>query len=82
MAFFYAPFALVGWLTNTLALCLLAATVLHLGWHYRFQKRLSDWLWHDRSLVPPTAAAAGSTFSTASTSCSSATGPVAGSWRG
>ncbi|WP_429047996.1 phosphate regulon sensor histidine kinase PhoR [Aeromonas hydrophila] len=53
MAFFYAPFALVGWLTNTLALCLLAATVLHLGWHYRFQKRLSDWLWHDRSLVPP-----------------------------
>ncbi len=81
MAFFYAPFALVGWLTNTLALCLLAATVLHLGWHYRFQKRLSDWLWHDRSLVPPTAAAAGSTSSTASTSCSSATGPAAASWR-
>ncbi|WP_042011604.1 phosphate regulon sensor histidine kinase PhoR [Aeromonas fluvialis] len=53
MAFFYAPFVLVGWLTNTLALCLLAATVLHLGWHYRFLKRLSDWLWHDRSLVPP-----------------------------
>ncbi|MDM5087674.1 phosphate regulon sensor histidine kinase PhoR [Aeromonas bestiarum] len=53
MAFFYAPFVLVGWLTNTLTLCLLVATVLHLGWHYRFQKRLSDWLWHDRSLVPP-----------------------------
>ncbi len=53
MAFFYAPFVLVGWLIDYLALCLLVATVLHLGWHYRFQKRLSDWLWHDRSLVPP-----------------------------
>jgi len=53
MAFFYAPFVLVGWLIDHLALCLLVATVLHLGWHYRFQKRLSDWLWHDRSLVPP-----------------------------
>ncbi|WP_438404945.1 phosphate regulon sensor protein PhoR, partial [Aeromonas hydrophila] len=53
MAFFYAPFALVGWLIDHLALCLLVAAVLHLGWHYRFQKRLSDWLWHDRSLVPP-----------------------------
>ncbi|MBV7435765.1 phosphate regulon sensor protein PhoR [Aeromonas encheleia] len=53
MAFFYAPFVLVGWLTNYLTLCLLLATLLHLGWHYRFQKRLSDWLWHDRSLVPP-----------------------------
>ncbi|MBR7629611.1 phosphate regulon sensor histidine kinase PhoR [Aeromonas popoffii] len=53
MAFFYTPFVLVGWLTDTVTLCLLVATVLHLGWHYRFQKRLSDWLWHDRSLVPP-----------------------------
>ncbi|MDF2413867.1 MAG: phosphate regulon sensor histidine kinase PhoR [Aeromonas popoffii] len=53
MAFFYTPFVLVGWLTDTFTLCLLVATVLHLGWHYRFQKRLSDWLWHDRSLVPP-----------------------------
>ena len=53
MAFFYAPFVLVGWLIEHLSLCLLVATVLHLGWHYRFQKRLSDWLWHDRSLVPP-----------------------------
>lgn len=53
MAFFYLPFALFGWLTESLPLCLLVATCLHLGWHYRFQKRLSDWLWHDRSLVPP-----------------------------
>ncbi|ATL93354.1 two-component system sensor histidine kinase PhoR [Aeromonas sp. CU5] len=53
MVFFYTPFALVGWLIDHLPLCLLVAAVLHLGWHYRFQKRLSDWLWHDRSLVPP-----------------------------
>ncbi|MBA2082367.1 phosphate regulon sensor histidine kinase PhoR [Aeromonas veronii] len=53
MAFFYAPFALVGWLIDHLSLTLLVAALLHLGWHYRFQKRLSDWLWHDRSLVPP-----------------------------
>ncbi|MBL0484558.1 phosphate regulon sensor histidine kinase PhoR [Aeromonas caviae] len=53
MAFFYSPFVLVGWLIDHLVLCLLVATVVHLVWHYRFQKRLSDWLWHDRSLVPP-----------------------------
>jgi two-component system phosphate regulon sensor histidine kinase PhoR len=52
MAFFYSPFVLVGWLIDHLVLCLLVATVVHLVWHYRFQ-RLSDWLWHDRSLVPP-----------------------------
>ncbi|MGL4715395.1 MAG: phosphate regulon sensor histidine kinase PhoR [Aeromonas sp.] len=53
MAFFYLPFFLLGWWFDNLALSLLIATALHLGWHYRFQKRLSDWLWHDRSLVPP-----------------------------
>ncbi|MGL4250057.1 MAG: phosphate regulon sensor histidine kinase PhoR [Aeromonas sp.] len=53
MAFFYLPFALVGWLIGHLSLSLLVAAMFHLGWHYRFQKRLSDWLWHDRSLVPP-----------------------------
>ncbi|MGL6004747.1 phosphate regulon sensor histidine kinase PhoR [Aeromonas sobria] len=53
VVFFYTPFALVGWLIDHLPLCLLVAAVCHLGWHYRFQKRLSDWLWHDRSLVPP-----------------------------
>ncbi len=53
VVFFYTPFALVGWLIDHLPLCLLVAAVCHLGWHYRFQKQLSDWLWHDRSLVPP-----------------------------
>ncbi|PJG58423.1 phosphate regulon sensor histidine kinase PhoR [Aeromonas cavernicola] len=53
MAFFYTPFVLVGWLIEHVSWCLLVAVVLHLSWHYRFQKRLSDWLWHDRSLVPP-----------------------------
>ena len=48
------------------------------GWHYRFQKRLSDWLWHDRSLVPPTAAAAGEHIFNGICCCSSVTGPGAG----
>lgn len=54
MVGFYAPFALVGWLVGHLAEVLLAATVLHLIWHYQQQHRLAYWLWHDRSLVPPT----------------------------
>ncbi|MGL5287432.1 PAS/PAC sensor signal transduction histidine kinase [Aeromonas sp. RU39B] len=54
IAGFYAPFALLGWLLDHPAAALLVAAVLHIGWHYRQQRRLAYWLWHDRSLVPPT----------------------------
>ncbi|ENY73551.1 two component system senor histidine kinase PhoR [Aeromonas diversa CDC 2478-85] len=50
---FYIPFALLGWLLDHVAATLLVATTLHLVWHYQQQHRLAYWLWHDRSLVPP-----------------------------
>ena len=49
----YPPFLLSGLVTGAWAWSLLAATVLHLLWLYYYQKRLADWLWRDRSLVPP-----------------------------
>ena len=49
----YPPFVLLGLVTGAWAWSLLAATVLHLIWVYYYQKRLADWLWRDRSLVPP-----------------------------
>ncbi|MGL5947714.1 MAG: phosphate regulon sensor histidine kinase PhoR [Aeromonas sp.] len=50
---YYALLALAGWLADSLSWVLLLAVSAHLLWHYRFQKMLSDWLWHQRSLVPP-----------------------------
>ncbi len=49
----YPPFLLLGFLTGRWAICLLIATLLHLVWLYFYQKKLADWLWKDRSLVPP-----------------------------
>ncbi|MCE0557496.1 MULTISPECIES: phosphate regulon sensor histidine kinase PhoR [unclassified Motilimonas] len=51
--FFYIPFIILGLIIDELTLCLLIATVAHLAWHYNNQKKLADWLWHDRSLIPP-----------------------------
>ncbi len=49
----YPPALLLGLITGEWLLCLLLATVLHLCWLYYYQKKLADWLWKDRSLVPP-----------------------------
>ena len=49
----YPPALLLGVVTGEWLLCLLLATVLHLCWLYYYQKKLADWLWKDRSLVPP-----------------------------
>ncbi len=51
--FFYTPFFLFGLLIGRWEAGLLVAALLHLFWHYRYQKRLSDWLWNERRLVPP-----------------------------
>ncbi len=51
--FFYLPFIVVGFFIEEIMACLLVATVIHLSWHYNNQKKLADWLWHDRSLIPP-----------------------------
>lgn len=44
---------LIGLLADALLLCLLLATLLLLGWHYRNLYRLSRYLWHSRRFVPP-----------------------------
>ena len=49
----YPPALLLGLVTGQWLACLLVATVLHLCWVYYYQKKLADWLWKDRSLVPP-----------------------------
>ncbi|WP_454442058.1 phosphate regulon sensor histidine kinase PhoR [Vibrio bathopelagicus] len=53
LAFFYAPWVLVGWIFGYLPWLLLAATVLQLGWHLHNQMRLSAWLWDEKRLTPP-----------------------------
>ncbi|MCG9555718.1 phosphate regulon sensor histidine kinase PhoR [Vibrio sp. Isolate31] len=53
LAFFYAPWVLVGWIFGYLSWLLLAATVLQLGWHLHNQMRLSAWLWDEKRLTPP-----------------------------
>ncbi|WP_445397630.1 phosphate regulon sensor histidine kinase PhoR [Zobellella sp. An-6] len=50
---YYLFFFLFGLMLDDIALALLAGTVLHLLWHYRFQHKLAVWLWRDRSLIPP-----------------------------
>ncbi|PSJ40252.1 two-component system sensor histidine kinase PhoR [Zobellella taiwanensis] len=53
LGLYYLAFFLLGLLIDDIALAWLVATVLHLAWHYRFQHKLSVWLWRDRSLTPP-----------------------------
>lgn len=53
LAFFYAPWIIVGWIFGYLPWLLLAATVLQLAWHLHNQMRLSTWLWDERRLTPP-----------------------------
>ncbi len=53
LAFFYLPWALIGWYFGHLAWLLLVATLLQLVWHMHNQVRLSDWLWDEKRLTPP-----------------------------
>lgn len=50
---YYGAFALLGLAFSEVTLGLLVATVVHLLWHSRFQRKLAIWLWRDRSLIPP-----------------------------
>ncbi|USH03007.1 phosphate regulon sensor histidine kinase PhoR [Grimontia kaedaensis] len=54
LAFFYLPWFLIGWFFGGLPWLLLLATVLVLLWNFYHQLKLSDWLWKERSLTPPT----------------------------
>lgn len=53
LAFFYAPWVIVGWIFGYMPWLLLAATVLQLVWHLHNQMRLSAWLWDEKRLTPP-----------------------------
>ncbi len=53
LAFFYLPWFVIGQIYGDLPWFLLIATLLVLVWNFYHQIRLSDWLWKDRKLVPP-----------------------------
>ncbi len=53
LAFFYAPWVVVGWIFGYMPWLLLAATALQLVWHLHNQMRLSAWLWDEKRLTPP-----------------------------
>ncbi len=53
LAFFYLPWFIIGWFFGGLPWLLLLATVLVLLWNFYHQLKLSDWLWKERSLTPP-----------------------------
>ncbi|MDN2663090.1 phosphate regulon sensor histidine kinase PhoR [Psychromonas sp. 14N.309.X.WAT.B.A12] len=49
----YVPVIILGLLTGVLVELLLVSTIVHIGWHYYFLKKLNDWLWVSRSTVLP-----------------------------
>ncbi|WP_024870942.1 phosphate regulon sensor histidine kinase PhoR [Tolumonas lignilytica] len=49
----YTPLIIIGALMGDWRLGLILALTYHIFWFYRYQKRLQDWLWNDRSLIPP-----------------------------
>jgi len=53
LAFFYAPWIVIGWFFGHMSWLLLAATVLQIVWHLFNQMRLSSWLWDEKRLAPP-----------------------------
>lgn len=54
LVFFYFPWFIIGWFFDGLSWFLLLATVLLLFWNFYHQLKLSDILWKERSLTPPT----------------------------
>ncbi|WP_305423078.1 phosphate regulon sensor histidine kinase PhoR [Photobacterium leiognathi] len=50
---FYLPWIILGMIFVHLPWFLLAATWIQLIWHFHNQLKMSDWLWKDRSLTPP-----------------------------
>lgn len=51
--FWYVPFLFVGLIIGKIGWCLVVAAVLHIGWLYRSQYKLHQWLWFGRSATPP-----------------------------
>ncbi|WP_089123517.1 phosphate regulon sensor histidine kinase PhoR [Vibrio algivorus] len=53
LAFFYLPWLIIGWFFGYMGWLLFAATVLQLLWQLHNQIRLSEWLWDEKRLSPP-----------------------------
>ena len=50
---FYLPWIVLGIIFGYLPWFLLIASWIQLGWHFHNQLKMSNWLWKDRSLTPP-----------------------------
>ncbi|WP_413114015.1 phosphate regulon sensor histidine kinase PhoR [Thaumasiovibrio sp. DFM-14] len=53
LAFFYLPWTVLGFVFGNMVWFLLVASWVLLLWHYYHQLKMSDWLWKERSLTPP-----------------------------
>lgn len=53
MILFYLPWIVLSVIFGYLPWFLLIATWIQLGWHFHNQLKMSNWLWKDRSLTPP-----------------------------
>lgn len=49
------PLALIGLIVGQFWLVFTLGLLAALGWHYYYQYKLVDWLWHRRTMLPPTA---------------------------
>lgn len=55
LLWFIAPIGFLGWLLGYFWPVLALALVAVLAWHYFYQYKLVDWLWHRRAMLPPRA---------------------------
>ncbi|MGF1759917.1 phosphate regulon sensor histidine kinase PhoR [Photobacterium sagamiensis] len=53
LTLFYLPWVILGQIFGYLPWFLLVATWIQLIWHFHNQLKMSDWLWKERSLTPP-----------------------------
>lgn len=49
------PLGIVGWLFDVFWPVLSLGLLAILAWHYFYQYKLVDWLWHRRTMLPPSA---------------------------
>lgn len=54
LVLFYLPWIVLGMIFGYLPWFLLIATWIQLIWHFHNQLKMSNWLWNERSLTPPT----------------------------
>lgn len=53
LAFFYLPWLVLGYVFGYMPWFLLIATLIQLIWHLHNQVKMSNWLWDERRLTPP-----------------------------